>query len=338
MINYDWKLKTGYPNKKHGKKVFSTFACGGGSTMGYKLAGFDVIGANDIDPEMATVYKLNHNPKHYYLAPIGDLITADLHQDLFDLDILDGSPPCSTFSLSGLRESAWDVKKKFREGQADQVLSDLFFEFIALANRLRPKIVVSENVKGMIMGNAKEYTRRVVEQFSSIGYDTQLFLLNGAQMGLPQRRERVFFISRRKDLNLPKIKLDFNFSPVPFADIDEGDVKGYDVTEISTIRELWEKCQPGKSLSSVHEKGSFFNYYKVNTAHVVCTLTAGSSKGILHHTYPRYLTHSELSKIGSFPTDYNFGKTDPGYLIGMSVPPLMMARVADEVYKQLLKD
>ena len=94
-MNYKWQ-KSEYP-KKNGKTVFTTFACGGGSSMGYKMAGFDVIGANDIDPQMAKIYKHNHNPKHFFLCPIGDLLKMDLPDELYNLDILDGSPPCSTF-------------------------------------------------------------------------------------------------------------------------------------------------------------------------------------------------------------------------------------------------
>lgn len=88
-----WKLED-LPKKKNGYKVYSCFACGGGSTMGYKLAGYDVIGANDIDPEMAKIYQKNHNPKHYHLMDIRSLVKEkDLPKEMFELDILDGSPP-----------------------------------------------------------------------------------------------------------------------------------------------------------------------------------------------------------------------------------------------------
>ena len=90
--------------------------------MGYKRAGCEVIAANDIDPEMAWHYKLNIKPKHYFLCPINELLTAELPPELFELDILDGSPPCSTFSMAGSREKAWGKEKHFREGQAKQVL------------------------------------------------------------------------------------------------------------------------------------------------------------------------------------------------------------------------
>ena len=101
-FNYEWNLSDGYPTKGvdyHGTTVFTTFSCGGGSSMGYKLAGYDVVGANDIDPQMMEVYKKNHNPKQYILGPIKDLLQRD---DLPEVDVLDGSPPCSTFSTTGL--------------------------------------------------------------------------------------------------------------------------------------------------------------------------------------------------------------------------------------------
>ena len=74
----------------------TTFACGGGSTMGYKLAGYDVVAANDIDPQMAKVYKANHNPKQFFLCGIKELLERN---DLPQVDVLDGSPPCSVFSM-----------------------------------------------------------------------------------------------------------------------------------------------------------------------------------------------------------------------------------------------
>lgn len=122
--DWKWSFKD-YP-EKNGLKVFSCFACGGGSTMGYKLAGCDVIGDLEIDPRMNKVYVENHHPKYNYLEDIRDFNKReDLPEELYNLDILDGSPPCSTFSMAGQREDAWGKKKKFREGQKEQTLDDL---------------------------------------------------------------------------------------------------------------------------------------------------------------------------------------------------------------------
>lgn len=219
---YKWKLADGYPAKgikHHGTTVMTTFACGGGSTMGYKLAGYDVIAANDIDPQMAKVYKANHNPKQFFLCGIKELLGRD---DLPQVDVLDGSPPCSVFSMAGSRESAWQKDKMFREGQAKQVLDDLFFDFIDLAEKTQPKIVIAENVKGMLQGNAKWYTREVVRRFEKLGYKCQVFLLNAASMGVPQKRERVFFIAHRTD---KKLELKFNEGSIKLSEFFIGDGK-----------------------------------------------------------------------------------------------------------------
>lgn len=144
---YKWKISETKFTKDKGT-VFSCFACGGGSSFGYKLAGFDVLWCNEIDPKMIEAYKANHNPKYAYLEPIQTFkLRTDLPDELYNLDILDGSPPCSSFSMAGNREKDWGKEKKFREGQAEQVLDNLFFDFIDLAKELQPKVVVAENVK-----------------------------------------------------------------------------------------------------------------------------------------------------------------------------------------------
>lgn len=86
------------------------------------------------------------------------------------MDILDGSPPCSTFSLSGNREKDWGKEKVFREGQTAQVLDTLFFDFIALAKALQPKVVIAENVKVLLMGNASD--EHITDDISQEGYVT----------------------------------------------------------------------------------------------------------------------------------------------------------------------
>ena len=200
----DWKWTfADYPKEKNGLKVFSCFACGGGSTMGYKLAGCEVLGCVEIDPKMNEVYKKNHNPKYNFLMDIRDfnnIPNEELPPELFDLDILDGSPPCTTFSMAGEREKSWGKKKKFREGQAEQTLDDLSFIFIDTVAKLRPKCVIMENVEGLIKGEAWSYVQRIYKQFGEIGYEVGHWLLKGEQMGVPQTRHRVFFIALRGDV------------------------------------------------------------------------------------------------------------------------------------------
>jgi len=325
---YKWHLKDGYPTEKNGLKVFSTFACGGGSSMGYKLAGYEVIGANDIDPQMAKVYQHNHKPKHYFLCPIGDLLTKELPDDLYNLDILDGSPPCSTFSMAGSREKAFGKDKKFREGQAKQVLSDLFFDWIALVDKLRPKVAIAENVKGMLSGNAKAYTKAVVDKLKAIGYDVQLFCLNAASMGVPQKRERVFFICSRRDLKLPKLKLEFNEKQIAVSTLSAR-LKNKRILTASNERHILHGRLPH------HDSNKNAAYTLTATGNQVdyCDgVVIGS-----HFINPQTYNTEELCQIGSYPLDYQFLDVKPKYLIGMSVPPVVTAQIASEVYLQWLK-
>jgi DNA (cytosine-5)-methyltransferase 1 len=347
-FNYNWTLKDAVFTKDKGK-VFSCFACGGGSTMGYKLAGFDVIGHNDIDKKMIEVYKENHKPKFSFLESITTFAKRkDLPKELYELDILDGSPPCSSFSMAGNREKDWGKEKKFREGQAEQVLDTLFFDFIDLAKELQPKVVIAENVKGLLLGAAKEYVIKIYKAFDEAGYYCQHFLLDASKMGIPQRRERVFFICLRKDLakdflywqdmftEIPKIEMEFNEKEIPFQEIE-------DKTDSNTLNhlavsKLWDLCLPGNSFSTVHEKGSFFNGSKSDKKRVLPTITAnpGGTRGIWHYEIKRPINDLEIKKAGSYPLDYNFGKIQTVYLIGMSVPPVMTAQIASNIYEQWL--
>ena len=342
---YKWTLNDAVFTKDKGK-VFSCFACGGGSTMGYKLAGFDVLGCNEIDPKMIEVYKANHNPKYAYLEPIQTFkLREDLPQELYELDILDGSPPCSSFSMAGNREKDWGKEKVFREGQAEQVLDTLFFDFIDLAKKLQPKIVVAENVKGLLLGEAKQYVRQIYREFDLAGYYCQHWLLDASKMGVPQRRERVFFIAFRKDLAAPFMKqvdlftvapeLNFkwNETEIPFSELsDDTDIR-IDLPKVAG--ELWYKCKAGESLSSVPESnGNFFNDIKVSKEKVLPTLA--SQNKVYHSDIPRRLNNVEYLLGATFPIDYDTKGMKAFYICGMSVPPVMTAQIAKQVYEQWL--
>jgi DNA (cytosine-5)-methyltransferase 1 len=341
-----WSLKDLADVPQNGLTVMSTFACGGGSSMGYKRAGCTIVAANDIDPEMAWHYKNNLKPPSYYLCPIGDLLKKDLPAELFNLDILDGSPPCSTFSMAGSREKAWGKNKKFREGQATQVLSDLFFDYLDLVEKLRPRVAIAENVKGMILGNAKGYTKLVMARFKEIGYRVQLFLLNAADCGVPQRRERVFFVALRDDLQGGQLVLKPQHRWISASEACE-DLQELTAAEKKETKPtnsdllLWPKTVPGDSYSTEcmrqRGKGSFFNNYRLSSAKPSNSLSA-TSWVITHWSECRTLTYREWKRLGSFPDDYH-AKTDKigKYMIGMSVPPKMTEQVAKAVIEQWLR-
>lgn len=323
----------------------STFACGGGSSMGYKRAGCEVIAANDIDPEMAWHYQKNIHTKHYFLGPIRSLLSQDLPSELFSLDILDGSPPCSTFSMSGKREAGWGKEKHFREGQAKQILSDLFFDFIDLAEKLKPKVIIAENVKGMIIGNAKGYTKMILARLRDIGYLPQLFLIDAADCGVPQKRERVFFCAVRSDVSQVKLVLNpsqrrISTSEACFDLNILTDEEKNETRPFPCSLKWWPLTEPGQSFSKAMErvvgKGSLFSHIRLSGAKPANTLTS-QMQTFSHWSENRQLTMREAKRLGSFPDDYQVKNNKLGkYLIGMSVPPKMAEYVARAVCSQWL--
>jgi len=348
---YKWTLKDAKFTKDKGK-VFSCFACGGGSTMGYKLAGFDVLGCNEIDPKMMEAYKANHNPKYAYLEPIQTFkLRKDLPKDLYNLDILDGSPPCSSFSMAGNREKDWGKEKKFREGQAEQVLDNLFFDFIDLAKELQPKVVVAENVAGLMMGEAKQYVRKIFDEFEKAGYKLRIepYLLDASTMGVPQRRRRVFFIALRNDLaetymeqvdmfqRAPKLDLNFNEHGIKFSEIFEKNGNGKKLSErylMAWQNKIYSDNDLGDIFNRLENKIINFNAKLLKKTKVANTIA--SSGSFITFDEDRELTDSEFIKIGTFPNDYNFTTNKTQYIIGMSVPPVMIANIASNIYEQWL--
>ncbi len=349
-FNYKWKLDDLKKVEKNGYKVFSTFACGGGSTMGYKLAGYDVIGMNEIDKKLIEVYKVNHNPKLVYDCDIREMVKMDLPKELYNLDILDGSPPCSNFSMSGNREQDWGKEKKFREGQTKQVLDTLFFDFIDLAKRLQPKIIIAENVKGIILGNAKKYSQKIIKETEKAGYWTEYWLLNASKMGVPQRRQRIFFISIRRDIaekikgqrqnlltRMPYLDFKFNENEINYSEI--ADYKGKKITEHQYI--AW-KCRDIKDTKLAESKvragmkyNDFNNCYVKNNKPIP-TITGKGNNALLLYDKPIRTSDNELILASSFPKDYNFLNNSPGYIVGMSVPPVVMAQISYRIKNQWL--
>lgn len=338
MPAWDWSLKDIDAVNKHGRTVFSCFSCGGGSTMGYKLAGYTVLGNVEIDPQMMRIYRQNHNPKHPFMMPIQDfkaLPNDELPAELFDLDILDGSPPCSVFSTAGAREKKWGGEFAFREGQAVQRLDDLFFDFLDVAEKLRPKVIIAENVKGMIIGKARGYVSMVLSRFRELGYRPQLFLLNSATMGVPQKRERIFFIASRNDIPFPRLQLEFNEPPVLYRDIRDGE--GAPLSPSTRTFQRWQKRRPrdlnmGDVTEREEGKNSNFNTILVKEQKVPNTIA--SSSVFVRTDVPRQVSDSDVIRIQTFPRDYDFMDADVQYVCGMSVPPVMMQGIASEIYKQ----
>ncbi len=341
---YKWNIADGYPAKgieKHGCKVFGTFICGGGSTMGYKLAGYEHLGGVEIDPKVAEVYRTNHNPKHLFVQDIREFNKReDLPAELYDLDLLDGSPPCSSFSMAGNREKDWGKKKQFREGQEYQRLDDLVFEYVKTIAKLKPKVALLENVKGLITGNAKVYAKNLKTAFEAAGYRVQVFLLNAASMGVPQKRERVFFIGLRNDFNLPLLKLMFAEKAILFGEVYTSNAKDkecFNFTESEKIRlgYIQKGDKDLRSADNRHRGGNAFFNQKLVYFNEVCGTITGQEKQFVFEE-KRRLSNLECQKCGTYPLDYNFKNIKPKYLIGMSVPPVMAAQIGHQIWLQWL--
>jgi len=348
MFPYQWRKKD-FPeiDETTAPTVFSCFSGGGGSSMGYKLAGFNVIGCTEIDQKMMDCYLVNLKPKYHFLESIQNFKNKkEFPKELYTLDVLDGSPPCSSFSISGAREKYWGKEKKFKEGQIEQILDTLFFDFIDLAKRLRPKIVIAENVKGLLMGNAKQYVSRIYAELENAGYTTQHILLNSNKMGIPQKRERVFFIALRKDLipqiphagimfPVPKLQLKFNFPEILFKQIYQPNNTERMLS--GKVKKLWENRNiVDIDLESVSRRtgkpNSFFSHKFIHTWDVPNTII-GSDVCCLFDE-PRYRSIHELLLCSTFPLDYDFCNHFPIYIMGMSVPPVMIAQIAWQIKQQ----
>lgn len=335
IMSTDWKWSfKDYPKEKNGLKVFSCFACGGGSTMGYKLAGCEVLGCCEIDPKMNKTYVANHNPKYNYLMDIrkfNEIPDVELPEELFNLDILDGSPPCTTFSMVGEREDSWGKKKKFREGQAEQTLDDLSFIFIDTVKKLKPKVMIMENVEGLLLGEAWAYVQKIYAQLKEIGYQVKHWLCKGENMGVPQKRHRVFFIALRQDVkyDLTYLDMSFNYAPITFGEITNGDcdVRQGKMHDIASQSIKGEKSI-ADTLVRLGQKYSMFGHRIIDEDDIVPTILSGHRDIWLRNG--NGISKGDIISAQTFPQDYNFGDDSYStieYICGMSVPPIMIKRI-----------
>jgi DNA (cytosine-5)-methyltransferase 1 len=256
--------------------------------------------------------------------------------------------------MAGNREKDWGKEKVFREGQSEQILDTLFFDFIELAKKLQPKVVVAENVKGLLLGNAKEYVIKIYKEFEAAGYYCQHWLLDASKMGVPQRRERVFFIALRKDLAtkfiiqkdmftfVPELNLEFNEPEIKFGEIKENNAEITKENKLALSEKIrWDIKEIGDTFLAdcdmrLRGKGSFFNQSFIYNEKVLQTLTATKIGWNILFDEPRKCSKIEFCLGGSYPTDYNFMENETGYLVGMSVPPVMTAQIAKQIYEQWL--
>ena len=192
--------------KSADRKLFtyiSFFAGGGGSSAGYKLAGGDCKFVNEFQQVAVDTYLANWPDTPHICGDIKNVTGQQIMEMTGirkgELDILDGSPPCPPFSMSGTKQKGWG-QEKTAYGMKQKNIEDLTWEQIRIAGDMQPKVIVCENVKGLTMDYAKELLARMVNDFEKLGYTTVYKVLKGHEQGVPQKRERVFIVSVRNDV------------------------------------------------------------------------------------------------------------------------------------------
>ena len=181
----------------------SFFAGGGGSSAGYKLAGGDCRFVNEFQQVAVDTYLANWPGTPHICGDIKSVTGKQIMEmtglKVGELDILDGSPPCPPFSMSGTKQKGWK-KTKVAYGMKQENIEDLTWEMIRITKEMMPKVVICENVKGLTMDYAKGHLDRMVKDFEALGYNTTHKVLNGIHFGVPQKRQRVFIVSIREDV------------------------------------------------------------------------------------------------------------------------------------------
>lgn len=190
---------------QHGRTVMSTFSGCGGSCLGFRWAGWRHLLAVEFVDSAVESYRANYPDVPVWTDDIRDL-TAEAALEMMgvargELDCLEGSPPCESFSTSGKRSAGWGQVRAYSDSK-QQVMDDLFYEYTRLLGGVQPRSFVAENVSGLAKGVSKGYFKRIFAALEEQGYDVRVRMLDAQWLGVPQRRKRVIFVGTRKDLGL----------------------------------------------------------------------------------------------------------------------------------------
>ena len=221
------RTKGSAPQSPLGKSAFvaADLFCGaGGLSLGFQLAGFQVAFANDINEAYANTYRLNHTATTFFRESIEDLKTAEVFKKTglrrTDIDILIGGPPCQGFSINAPKRSLEDNR------------NHLFKEYGRLVlEGLRPKVIVMENVPGMVSLDRGRFVQDIFALFQGAGYRMRHMILCAAHYGIPQERWRLFFIGtilKNVDITFPE--------PTHFAPVRANFTGGRDLTWLPAIQ------------------------------------------------------------------------------------------------------
>ena len=355
-------------SKENKFTVISTFAGGGGSSTGYRLAGGKILCVNEFVEQARITYKENYPDTIIMPDDIKQLTgknfleTAGIQKG--ELDILDGSPPCSAFSMCGTlgksgskHSDGWGKTKKYSDGKIVENIEDLFFEYLRVAEEIKPKVIIGENVAGLLAGEAKLKLNEIVNTFEKIGYDVSYKILDASHFGVPQSRRRVIFIAVREDvteaiglsfMNIAGIFPTESKNVVTAGDALEG--LELDPEEVKWCTDTWLNSAHYKDTASLmpddphkvlggndfHPKGWHFNVKKMSRHHPAPTITTNAD--VCHFIAKRRLTISEIKRIMSLPDDFivTGSMSQKIERCGRMVPSLMMKAIAESVYENVI--
>lgn len=335
LLNDAWKAHL-TPRVSDAPTVVSSFAGCGGSSLGYSMAGYRELLAIEWDGHAVECFRRNFPgvPVHH-----GDIAAVDpgiLGLAPGELDVFDGSPPCQGFSTTGKR-------------QIDDPRNQLFREYVRLLSAWQPKVLVMENVSGMVKGYMKPLFAEILTALKTAGpeYLVTARLLDASYLGVPQSRQRVIFVGVRADLGLPPVHPApaRRRSTVRYAWADLTDPGPY-IPLRGKIAGLAPIIVPGKRGADVLKaRGGcdhYFNSFRLHWDKPSRTIYKQFRPGqcaVLHPAESRNIGLRELTRLQSFPDSYDWGESsvvDAWARIGNSVPPLMMRAVAEVIRDRIL--
>lgn len=331
----------------NGFTVASTFAGCGGSSLGYRMAGYRVLWANEFVPAAQASYRANMRAgtvldgRSIKDVPPGEALAAmGLHRG--DLDVLDGSPPCQAFSTAGKRHHNWGTERSY-EGGGRQRNEDLFFEYIRLLEGLAPRAFVAENVSGLVKGVAKGYFLDILAALKGCGYRVQARLLDAQWLGVPQARQRVVFVGVREDLGLAPAfpsPRPYRYSvrdAIPWIDARVHQKDRYDhALDITDRPALTVRASETSAPTILTHKGRRSASDPAST--VLAHGRGFNEQSVASGGEKRKFTIAELRRICAFPDDFALAGSyaQQWERLGNSVPPLMMRAVAEALRDRVL--
>jgi len=283
--------------------VISTFAGTGGSSLGYKWAGYKELLAIDFDKHAVECFKANFPEVPVWHKSVTDVTGQQILEycniKKGELDVFDGSPPCQGFSTAGKR-NVMDSR------------NDLFKHYCRLVNEIEPKVFVMENVSGMAKGKMKGRFIEIMKELKSLNYNVKCKQMNAKYYNVPQSRERLIFIGVRKDLNKKPSYPTGNNKIIKICDVIDS-IQG-------------------------HHRGQFDKKRKHKRT-VAYTLTKTQSMKFIKNNKEVQPTIKELLKICSFPESWILGSdyNKAWARLGNAVMPRFMEAIAEHIRKEILE-